>query len=235
MNYYILTNSANSKEIGATFPQAKIANMYKKSDYTEYRISEIPATETMPTFRIQYQAKMTDLLTEVPLGFPKNALISLRLCDVLIQFKSPSYQILDTIVIDKKNKPIPYKILHQYKWMDEYLDCSKTIFELTTYDFSVTHYTSKVAEFQVSHYDEIHELNQMRKGSISIKKMYLKKDAINYDFFTLSNPNIWVVNENVAMALKNAMITGIALIPIADGESFCGEDVVSKAQKLLNL
>lgn len=224
----------DSKVIGSAFPQVEglYSNEFPYVDTSSFLRKKITQPIKFPPFKLKYRAKLTDLLSCNITLFPSQALISPKFLKILINFISYEFQIFDVIVIDKQGNHLPYKIIHQYQHKNDYVDYSKTVFELTSYDFTVSPPTSEKREFQVGSFEEFEIFNRSHKKSTTCaKKFYLKEDSIQLDFFTIIGPSIWVINERVAEALIQEKITGLSIIPLKQGEDFCSESVVKKAIK----
>lgn len=231
MEYYILYYSSQSKEIGSSFPQ--VGTIHKKGFDGELlnKRKELPERFCFPDFKLENRAKLTDLLSSSTMLFPAQILLSNKFFDIIKDFTAPYFQTFETRVIDKKGLRLPYKIMHQYQHMDDYIDYNKTVFELTSYDFTVSPPASEKREFQVESFEEFEFFNQSYKGSKCIKHLHLAVGNIQYDHFRTILGNLWVINEHVAKALIQEKITGLSIIPLKQGEDFCSESVVKKAQK----
>lgn len=234
MKYYILYYSFKKQEVGSANFQAEKFDKYAYIDWSSYINKPFPENYIFPKYKLVYRAKMTDLLKIMSLGIPGNAFISPKMSAVLEQFKAPPYQLIEAVeLLNKKKEWCTYKILHQYIQKNEYVDYSKTFFERTVVTkLSVSNFTTQKEHLQFASFEELRQAIQAKKGNINVKALYLDKEKIKEDFFMLNLPYIWVVNEKVAAALQQAEMTGLALIPLEDGENFCDESVVRKANRL---
>ncbi|MCB0584853.1 MAG: hypothetical protein KDD06_05945 [Phaeodactylibacter sp.] len=231
MKYFILYHSPDHKEIGSAFPQAK--SLYSKhfvyAPLSPYQKKKVPNEFRFPEYKLEGKAKLTDLLSSSTLGLPINVLVSPKFLKILENFTSPGFQTLEAKVLDKKGNTLPYQIIHQYQQMNHYVDYSKTILELTTYDFTVSPPASTKKEFQAKNFAELEATIQSAKGSFCVKNFHLREEIIQFDHFALIFPNVWIVNNKLAEALKASNITGICLIPLHPGENFCKESLPKKA------
>ena len=236
MKYFILTYTTDTKEKGSVYPQVKVLERGSHDlVLNQYNDKELPKEVRFPTFKLEYKAKLTDVLSSSVLGRSTNILASPSVVEVLSTFNLPKHQVFDTSVLNKKGERIPYIVIHQYFHSDvDYIDYQRSqYFRITGYDFTVDPYTIKGEEVDVDSWEEIINITQSKKGSICGRSIYLKESDISYDAFLLRNPNAWVINEEVADKLNEKKITGIAMVPLRPGENFCEENIVTKAQKLI--
>ena len=237
MKYFILTHTQDGATSGSAYPQvdATYPGEIIRLEIYKYSNRPLPDNTRFPDFKLKYRAKLTDVLTAVSSDSVFNILMSPKCLHVLSQFKLTAYQVFDATVIDKKGNRLPYKMVHSHEPKDnDYVDYALTHYFLVTgHDFSVTPYITIGEDINVNSIEELHGVVHARKrGSVCAKALYLKEDKIAHDAFPLRNPMAWVVNEKVADALIGARITGIALIPLSQGEDFCAESIAIKAQKL---
>lgn len=236
MKYYILSYSADPKEVGSFSPQLKVVQnpVVPFRGISKYRNDIIPDDVVIPDYKVHHQAKMNDLMSSTLIGIPLNPIISERFGAVLQQFKSTNYQLIRVNVIDKKKECQPYYVFHQYERSDHYIDFSKTIFRHTLTNVYTSPPTYAHKEYQFQDFDALWGYIQQHKGHVCAKHFYLTEEQIEHDFFVLTNPLIWVINEKVAEALQAAKLTGLALIALNPGETFCDDNVVTKAMRLVS-
>lgn len=198
-----------------------------RDDIAKFLYEPIPEDIKVPNFKLEYRAKLTDLIKHGGSFSTAFLLLSQRLMETLIPFQIPAYRVFPTCVMDRKNNSHPYFMLMQNGQFD-IVDYSRSIFRGIKEMIKKENGFEYVYEdFKANNFEDRRE----RKG-IGAVELYLKED-IQWDFFLLGNaPFLWMVNEKVAEALRVAKITGICLIPFQQGDDFVNDDLVSKAMRV---
>ncbi len=229
MNWYILRHSMNSKVMGSAFIQAHglhSAEIPYRNDTAKYFYEPIPGNIKVPNFKLEYRAKLTDLIKHGGDFSATCLLVSQKLLEILAPFYTPPQRVFPTYVIDRKNNSHPYYMLMQNGQFD-IVDYSRSIFRGIKETIKKENGFEYVYEdFKATNFEDRRD----RKG-IGAIALYIKED-IQWDFFLLGDtPFFWMVNEKVAEALRAANITGICLVPFHQGDDFVNDDLVSKAMR----
>lgn len=227
MNWYILTKTAQktikpkgkihqakpifSREIPAT-----------KTQWAKYLYHDLlPESLPIPLFQRIRGASITDWMTTV-ITNDAYPLISSRLSQCLTSFNLGQHNAYDTQVVSGQDKH-PFKVLMQTLQLD-IIDYKRSTFCTYQKDLISDQYEYQEVE-NISSYEELVTHNA-RFG----KSVYLKEN-IPYDGF-LFKPNevVFLVNAKIKAAIEEEKFTGIALLPIHQGENFI-EGVYSKLLK----
>lgn len=226
MNWYILGRTTNYAITGTASPQAKGLYSPKapyRLDLGKFLYEQAPDELKIPSYKLEHRAKLTDLVQGDNTTFPGHTLISKMLLECLFTFRSPGFQKIPTVVIDKKDSQHPYFFFMQFPQFD-LVDYSRSIFSRIT-DMVNGQYSYE--DFQATSFEDV----RAKKG-VGAKAIFMKEN-FDFDFFILpAFPFLWMVNEKIADALREAKITGICLIPFHQGENFVDDNIISKAQRI---
>ncbi|MEL6971443.1 MAG: hypothetical protein AAFZ63_20700 [Bacteroidota bacterium] len=236
MKYFILTHSSNSKVVGRAASLATVLEdgvMGAYLDFSAFYRTLVSKEVVLPKYQLARSAKKTDLLARITgLTLPFYGVISEKFLRILNDgFKYPESQFLPFSIVDASGKPLEYFLFHQYVFMDEYIDFTKSKFSRTTYDFSQNPPAKSVVAFQVNDARELRSKIENQKGTVSTQALFLDKKNIVHDFFAISRPYCWIVNEHLAERIRQENITGVVLIPLSQGADFSVEDIVTMAKK----
>ncbi len=229
MKYYILRHSMSSRVMGSALIQAH--GVYSnevpyRDDITKYLYETIPEDIQVPNFKMEYRARLTDLIKHGGSFTSAFLLISQKLLEILTPFHTPKYSVFPTYVIDRKNNSHPYYMLMQNGQFD-IVDYDRSVFRgIKEMVIKENGFEYVYEDFRAKNFEDQRD----RKGIGSVA-LYIKED-IEWDFFLLAAPLfLWMVNEKVAEALRAVNITGICLIPFQQGDDFVNDDLVSKAMR----
>ena len=236
MQYYILTHSSNPTVTGKTRNVVNVLDdgvMGGHPGFSAFFRSPVPEDTVLPKYQLARSAKKTDLLARITgVSLPFYSIISKNLLCILQDgFNSPASQFLQLNIADFSGSPLDYFLFHQYVFMDEYIDFTLSKFSRTTYDFSHNPPAKSVVPFQVNDAHELRSKIENQKGTVSTQALFLDTQNIVHDFFVISKPHCWIVNEHLVKRIKQEDITGVVLIPLVQGEDFSTENVVTKARK----
>lgn len=234
MKYFILINSTNAQEVGSAFPQAQAINDgdFAYPGLSNYRSQIIPTEKQLPTFQLATKAKKTDLITSVNVSVPSNMLISSKLMHLLQEYSFPNRQYLSVKLLDKAGLAMDYYLLHNHTIENNFIDFNNSVFERTEHDFTVTPIKTEKSLFQVKDSIELQHEVESKKGSVRVKSLHFNEEVITQDSFVISQPYCWIVNQPLAIRLKEENISGIVLLPISPGEDFTEIDIRIKASQL---
>lgn len=229
MNWYILRHSMNSKVMGSALIQVRglhSAEIPYRDDIAKYLYEPIPGNIKVPNFKLEYRAKLTDLIKHGGDFDTACLLLNQRLLEILTLFHTPTQRVFPTCVIDRKNNSHPYYMLMQNGQFD-IVDYNRSIFRgIKEMIIKENGFEYVYEDFKANNFEDRRD----RRG-IGAVELYIRDD-IKWDFFLLGNtPFLWMVNEKVADALQTVNITGICLIPFQQGDDFVNDDIVSKAMR----
>ncbi|MCG8330544.1 MAG: hypothetical protein MI974_22805 [Chitinophagales bacterium] len=196
--------------------------------FGKYKYTIIPPTAkiVLPTFRLRYRAKLTDLLSSNLTSYPSLLLLSSNFLSVFRKFIGGKYQIFPINIVGKKGERHEYFIMHFYERPDQYVDFYKTNF--VRFFFTENRFEA----IHASTYEDYLDVKGLG-GAKQTKALYLKESHLLPDFFSAPIPGIFLINEKVASALLKSKITGICLIPFHQGEDFT-ESLFVKTMRIEN-
>ncbi|MFM9947164.1 MAG: hypothetical protein ACKV1O_04430 [Saprospiraceae bacterium] len=226
MNWYLVSYTTSHKIAGSVVPQADVLWSPETPfvDLSPYLHNPVPHQLKIPTIKLKYRAKLTDLISANLENLPAYTIISKKFFQLLLNFHTPRFQSFEMAAIDKKNIHHPYHFFMQNSPQYDLADYSRSVFSRMVKNESGQYVHEN---FQATSYEEV----RSQKGTHAYS-LYLREN-IEWDSFILAGPpSLWMVNQKVADALREAKITGICLIPFHQGENFVDDDIVSKAQRV---
>lgn len=215
-NLYTLYNSTDPKQVGYFYPHIEI--LYDNPIFdrpTDYLEKRMPDQAVIAEMKLHYRAKPADYLASNYYTHYAGAIVSERFYQLIASFSSMNYQSFPFKLKTRKGE-LPYYVLHFFENANQFIDFEKTLFQPWSSPEAPTHQYPDWASLLKA------------KSSNKIKALYLKPDVSHYDFFNLTFPGAWVINEKVYTAIQEAKITGVEIIPLAEGADF----TISKRERI---
>lgn len=221
MNYYILQESGNLKNIGK-YPQTK-AIQYNCDVWNEPKFigqihfEKVDFDPIIANAILHPKSKQTDLInTNSAMGFSKKLLISGKLKTILEKNRKHGMQFFKSPIIQNNLLIEDYWILNMSEFNNDYVDFlnSKILLEEITSENINSLYLSinSLEDYEM----KIEEIRGKKGCNLRIEKLVLSKDKINNDFFMIrySFSGIYFVSEKLKQEIEDAGCTGIEFQPI---------------------
>lgn len=219
MNYLILSNSADKKEIGTKYPQCMgmpsdlgfTFEWFKQpNSMTKLRNDEFPNFAPDLVFELEKKAKLTDFIS--PSNISANGfLINQKVKDLLSQFNLMEHRYYPATLIVKGNK-LNYYWLHFINCEEKYLgniDYKNSTFEVTNLIYT------KLQDIEIKSRDDFREKQMnLPMKHIRVSKLRLTEElaAENLDLFYIAyiHSYYWCSGK-LCKAFQDNGITGIEL------------------------
>lgn len=175
------------------------------------------------SFKLEYKAKRTDLISTGDLGssvIVGNLLISKDKEEIFKKFKLAPHQTFEADLIARK-KHYPYFVFHFLGAQNECIDYEKSVF------FIGNQFSFKIEDVTINSYDEYlnlfskleieHKETGSNRKRIRAAQIFLDKTKINFDFFRLRHiVDHFVVSEKLKDTLLANDFTGADFINFDD-------------------
>jgi hypothetical protein len=218
--FYRIQESLRIKEIGK-YPQVITADYKSRVDADNFigniNLKKAPLDVVVPNPILQKRSKLTDLISAVPMGFNLKLLVSTKLRDILLSYRSDGLEFLSAPIIENDNLIDDYYILNFYENNQEFIDFQNSEVLTVKKDFDKNFIESKI---EIKTLDEMVGLLSQKKefGIVRcwINRVSIDESVVNKDLFVLTNVfgNLgYYISEELKVSIEESGCTGIDLIP----------------------
>lgn len=221
MNFFCLTESLDSKIVGKYIQVEKAeyhCDVWDEPKFIEHtQFEKINFDPIVANAILSSKAKITDLISAVPMGFTLKLLISSKLRSVLENYRKTGLQFFKSDIIHKRKIISDYWILNAYEVDMQFVDYKKS--EIVSIQSKPGGGTYLVVE-DINTFEEFNkrqnEVKDLYFGRTYIKKIHLIEN-VNEDFFVLLHVEgaaKYIVSEKLKNEIESAGCTGIEFQPV---------------------
>ena len=212
--FYTIRESMDLKIVGKFFQSEDILNYladdprflnnvyFKKIDF-------IPIT---PIPILHKKAKITDLISNVNGGSGLHLVMSEKLKNIIIKYRSTGLQFFKTSIVKDGVNFDNYFSLNMYDDDNESIDFSKTIINYRKYNPGLIKESKLITVASLCEFEKLLE-NRNMFDEIIFENIFIL-DNKNIDFFMIKHPLKYIVSEKLKKEIEDAGCTGIEFQPV---------------------
>jgi hypothetical protein len=218
MKYYRIRESTDTKQIGNTWPQIQEAE-YTCDPFEDKKfignigLKKVSFTPKLPLGKLDKRAKLTDLLSAVPVGFNKRVVISTKLKEILISENNTNVQAFNNPILVDKLTNTDYWLINPIKLSNNKIDFEKSDLFLKDGIFL----DDKIKKLNITTLKEY--INEEKKVeemggfpfNLSFEKIRINNKS-KESFFVLNNVYGgygYYVSEKLKNEIENQKLTGL--------------------------
>lgn len=212
--YYILNHSLNLKTVGK-FPQSEnITNVdYENPQHLEnIFFKKIDFEPIVPIPILLKKSKITDLISNVNATCSGQLIISEKLKNIILKYRTEGLQFFKTHLIQNNQKIENYYSLNMWEDNMEYVDFLKSNVKVSTKKIGGG---TEIKDLKVNDLEEFYEIvnhHKIKMEIVFIENINLSS-IVNDHFFMLKNPVKFIVSEKMKKEIEDAVCTGIEFQP----------------------
>lgn len=221
--YYSIEHSIDTKIVGKYFQSERVVWNYQnnKMYLNNIQFKKIDFDPIVPQAILHKRARVTDLISNTNAGGNLHLLMSMKLCEIINNYRKKGLQFFETSIFINDNKEIKnYFSLNMFLYNNEFIDFEKSVVKhyKKSDDYRLT-FSTKVEYPKFESYDSFYDalLTANRNDeSFYIEKIKLLSN-ITEDFFMLRYVEGGVkyfVSEKLKEEIENTKCTGIEFFPI---------------------